>query len=143
MDFARIIEFTGNHPILILAFVGTLAILIYTEISRRMSGMKSVGPVEATQLSNRQDAVFLDIRDEGEFKVGHIPDAIHIPMKQVAERVKELEKHKNRPVIAYCRSGARSTGVGSILKKHGFEKVYNLGGGLQAWTNANLPIRTK
>ena len=143
MDFARIIEFTGNHPVLILAFVGTLAALVYLEVSRRLSGMKSIGPVEATQLSNREDAVFLDIRDEGEYKVGHIPDAIHIPMKQFAERAGELEKHKNRPVIAYCRSGARSTAVGSILKKHGFENVYNLGGGLQAWTNANLPISTK
>ena len=143
MDLARVIEFAGNHPFLIVAFIGTLAALIYTEISRRMSGMKSVGPVEATQLSNREDAVFLDIREDGEYKGGHIPDAIHIPLGQVSKRISELEKHRNRPVIAYCRSGNRSNGVGGILKKHGFENVYNLGGGITAWTNANLPVSTK
>lgn len=141
MDFARIIEFSGNHPVLVLAFIGTLAALLFSEISRRLSGMKSVGPTEATQLSNRENAVFLDIRDEGEYKTGHIPEAIHIPLRQVNERIRELEKHKERPVIAYCRSGSRSTGVGSILKKHGFENVYNLAGGITAWGTANLPIK--
>jgi rhodanese-related sulfurtransferase len=143
VDFARIIEFSGNHPILILAFVGTLGLLVASELSRRLSGMKSVGPVEAIQLSNREDAVFLDIRDEGEYHAGHIPDAIHIPLKQLAERTKELKKHKERPVIAYCRSGSRSTQVGRILKKHGVENVYNLGGGIMAWQNANLPVSKK
>ncbi len=143
MDLARVIEFVGNHPILFLAFFTTLGLLIGTEISRRLSGMRSVGPLEATQLSNRQDAVFLDIRDEGEYRAGHIPEAVHIPLKQLPQRVAELEKLKSRPVIAYCRSGSRSGGAGSILKKNGFETVYNLGGGIMAWQNANLPLNKK
>ena len=143
MDLARVIEFVGNHPILFLAFFTPLGLLIGTEISRRLSGMRSVGPLEATQLSNRQDAVFLDIRDEGEYRAGHIPEAVHIPLKQLPQRVAELEKLKSRPVIAYCRSGSRSGGAGSILKKNGFETVYNLGGGIMAWQNANLPLNKK
>ncbi len=143
MDFARILEFIGNHPILILAFVGTLGLLLATEISRRLSGMKSIGPVEATQLSNRDNAVFLDTRDIGEYTGGHIPHAIHIPLKQLPERVAELDKYKDCPVIAYCRSGNRSNGAGSILRKKGFENVYNLGGGITAWQNANLPLSKK
>ena len=143
MDFARIVEFIGNHPILILAFAGTLGALLATEISRRLSGMKSIGPVEATQLSNRDNAIFLDIRDDGEYTGGHIPQAIHIPLKQLPGRVAELEKHKDKPVIAYCRSGTRSNGAGSILRKNGFENVYNLGGGIAAWQNANLPLSKK
>jgi len=143
VDLARLIEFIGNHPILFLAFFATLGLLIGTEISRRLSGMRSVGPLEATQLSNRQDAVFLDIRDEGEYRAGHIPEAVHIPLKQLPQRVAELEKLKSRPVIAYCRSGSRSGGAGGILKKNGFETVYNLGGGIMAWQNANLPLSKK
>ena len=66
MDVARIAEFIGNHPILILAFIGTLGALIASEVSRRLSGMKSVGPAEATQLSNRENAVFLrELRERG------------------------------------------------------------------------------
>jgi len=143
VDFARIIEFTGNHPFLVLAFVGTLAALLFTEGRRRFSGMPSVGPLEATQLSNRENAVFLDIREDGEYKGGHIPEAIHIPFKQLPDRVGELSRYKTAPVIAYCRSGTRSGSVGSILKKHGFENLYNLGGGIAAWQSANLPVTTK
>ena len=143
MDFAQIIEFTSNHPFLILAFVGTLAALIYSEISRRLSGMLTVGAIEATQLSNRENAVFLDIREDKEYQGGHIPEAIHIPLSQLSGRVSELGKFKDRPVIAYCRSGNRSNAAGGVLKKNGFESVYNLGGGIVAWEKANLPVSTK
>lgn len=143
MDFARIIEFTGNHPFLILAFVGTLAALIYSEISRRLSGMLTVGATEATQLSNRENAIFLDIREDKEYKGGHIPEAIHIPLSQLTDRIAEIGKYKDCPVIAYCRTGNRSSSAGSILRKNGFEKVYNLGGGIVSWEKASLPVSTK
>ena len=90
MDFARIIEFISNHPVLILAFAGTLGALLASEVSRRLSGMKAVDPIQATQLSNRENAVFLDIRDDSEYSGGHLPEAIHIPIKQLPERVAEL-----------------------------------------------------
>lgn len=143
MDFARILEFVGNHPILFLAFFGTLGLLIASEVSRRRSGMKPISPIEATQLSNRQNAIFLDIRDESEYRVGHIPSAVHIPLKTLPQRIAELEKTRESPIITYCRSGNRSTGAGSVLKKHGFETVYNLSGGLTAWEKANLPVSRK
>lgn len=143
MNLEQIFEFTGNHTLLVLAFFGTLGILIFSEISRQMSGMKSIGPSEATQLSNREDAVFLDIRNEADFQAGHIPDAVHIPLKQLAERSAELAKHKDKPVIAYCRSGNQSNGAGGILKRNGFESVYNLDGGIKAWQKANMPLSSK
>lgn len=143
MDIARLVEFTTNHTILILAFVGVLIALVFSEVNRRLNGMKSVGPLQAIQLSNRENAIFLDIRDDAEYRTGHIPDAIHILLKQLPERVAELEKYRSSPVIVYCRSGNRTTGAGGILKKRGFESVYNLGGGIAAWQKANLPVSTK
>jgi len=143
MDFARIIEFTGNHPFLVLAFVGTLAALLFGEIRRHLGSMASVGPLQATQLSNRENAVFLDIREDGEYQGGHIPDAMHIPYRQLTDRVNELSRFKGAPIIAYCRSGTRTAGVGGVLKKHGFENVYNLDGGITAWQKANLPVSRK
>jgi len=143
LDFARLVEFIGNHPILILAFFGTLGFLIVSEIRHRMSGIAGIGPVQATQLSNRENAVFLDIRESKEIKSGRIPDAVHVPLSQLPDRVAELDKYKDVPLITYCRSGSRSDRAGAILKKHGFEKVYNLGGGMMAWEKANLPVRKK
>jgi len=143
VDFTRITEFVSHHPLLIVAFVVTLGALLYGEISRRISGVRSVGPSEATQLSNRENAIFLDIREDGEYRNGHIPEAVHIPLKQLPERIPELNKFKTGPVIAYCRSGTRTTTAASLLKKHGFESVYNLGGGMLAWQKDNLPVSTK
>lgn len=140
MSVTQLIEFVGNHPVLFLAFFAVLAILAVSELRLRLGGMKPVGASQATLLSNRSNAVFLDIRDKEDFQAGHIPDAVNIPLKHLKERVAELEKYKDRPVIAYCRSGNKSAAAGAILKKHGFENLYNLSGGVVAWQNASLPL---
>ncbi len=139
MNIAQLVEFAGNHPLLVSAFLGVSGLLVITELRGRLSGIKQVGVVEATQLSNRDNALFLDIREEADYRAGHIPDAVHIPLKQLATKSSELEKFRNRPVIAYCRSGNQSRAAGSLLKKSGFESVYNLSGGMVAWQGANLP----
>jgi len=141
MTLAQLVEFTGNHPLLISAFLGVSGLLAVTELRGRLSGIKQVGVVEATQLSNRDNAVFLDIREEADYRAGHIPDAVHIPLKQLATKNSELETYRNRPIIAYCRSGNQSRAAASLLKKSGFETVYNLSGGIVAWQGANLPTR--
>jgi rhodanese-related sulfurtransferase len=140
MTASQLFEFIGNHPLLIIAFLGVLGLLFLTEIRTRLSGMKQIGIVQATQLSNRSNALFLDIRDTADYNTGHIPDAVHVPLKQLNERASELEKFRERPVIAYCRSGSQSNSAGSLLKKAGFENVYNLSGGITAWQSANLPV---
>jgi len=140
MTASQLIEFIGNHPLLIIAFLGVLGLLFLTEIRTRLSGIKQIGIVQATQLSNRSNALFLDIRDTADYSTGHIPDAVHVPLKQLNERASELEKFRERPIIAYCRSGNQSNSAGSLLKKAGFENVYNLSGGITAWQSANLPV---
>jgi rhodanese-related sulfurtransferase len=85
----------------------------------------------------------LDIRDSGEYKAGHIPEAYHIPQRELKQRLKELAKFKEKPVIVYCRTGTQSAAAGSLLKKEGFATVRTLNGGITAWQNANLPLRKK
>jgi rhodanese-related sulfurtransferase len=94
----------------------------------------------ATQMINQQNALVLDIRQDNEYVGGHIINATHIPLSHLKDRLGELEKHKNKPVIAVCRSGHRSSGACVTLKKAGFESVYNLSGGVLAWESANLPL---
>lgn len=95
--------------------------------------------MEATQLINHQNAVVLDVREDSEFYAGHVPHSVHVPLGQLAKHA-ELEKYKNRPVIAICRSGMRSGRACSVLHKNGFEQVYNLAGGITAWERANMPM---
>lgn len=134
--------FVAHHWQLVAALVAILALLVGTELQRIFRGFKDIGPTEVTQLLNHKDALLLDVRDEKEYRERHIGTAVHIPLASLAGRVSELEKYKSRPVVAYCRSGQRSARAGALLRKQGFE-VYNLGGGIMAWQNANLPTTRK
>ncbi|MGA7801735.1 MAG: rhodanese-like domain-containing protein [Gammaproteobacteria bacterium] len=135
-------EFVVRHWELVAALAALLTLLVGNEIQRKLRGIKDVGPVETTQMLNHKDALLLDVREEKEYRDGHIGEAVHIPLAALAGRIGELDKYKSRPVVAYCRSGQRSARAGAMLRKQGFE-VYNLGGGMMAWQNANLPTTRK
>jgi len=139
----RLVEFVGNHPILFLALVLVLGMLFYFEYQRAFSGVKIVSPMEATRLQNDEEAVFLDIREEAEYKIGHIMGNIHIPMSNFPKRMVELDKYKDKPVILYCTNGSRSGGAAGKLIKNEFSSVYTLQGGAVAWEKAGLPLASK
>ena len=136
-------EFAINHWELMLALVMTLGFLINNLFGARMRGYSQIGPAEATGLINHEDALVLDVREDREFQGGHILNAVHIPVGKLSGRIGELEKYRDRPVVAVCRSGHRSASACGILRKNGFERVHNLGGGVLAWGNANLPLTKK
>jgi len=136
----QLVEFVTNHIILSGAFVAILTLLLMDVFGASLKGYPSASPGEVTQLINREDAVVLDIREDNEFHTGHIVNAVHIPLGFLKDRRPELEKYKNRPIIAVCRSGSRSGQACSQLKKAGFENIYNLKGGMMAWQHASLPI---
>jgi rhodanese-related sulfurtransferase len=137
----QIVEFTGNHPGLIIAFGVIFGLLVWSFLGESISGIKSVLPQDATLLINHENAIILDVRQESEYVNGHIINSIHIPLNNLATKISSLEKYRNRPIIANCMTGNRSSSACRTLKKHGFEKVYNLKGGVMAWQNANLPIK--
>ena len=135
-------EFIGNHPFLIAAFMITLGMVMFFEVQRRMRGTREVSPAQATRLQN-DDGVFVDIRDVGEYRQGHLVGARNIPLKELGENVKQLKKYKSKPVIVYCANGGRSAKATTLLAKDGFEQVYSIAGGLPAWEKANLPVERK
>ena len=96
--------------------------------------------MQATQLINRQNALILDVRETQEYEGGRVPNAVHVPLSQLAGRGQELKKFTSRPVIAYCERGGRSRSAAGKLAKLGFSEVYTLRGGLRAWADAGLPV---
>lgn len=139
----RLPEFFSNHSSLAMAFVVILGTLLWTLWQGLGRGLKKLSPMDATQLINREDAVVVDVRTDGEFNQGHIVNAVNIPKKSIEEQLTKLNKYRNRPIIMACRTGQVASGVGSTLRKNGFEQVYNLAGGLVAWEGANLPLVKK
>jgi rhodanese-related sulfurtransferase len=141
--FAQISEFTVNHPLLVIAFAVLLGLIFFYEMKIATQRFASLTPAAAVQLMNKEDVVVLDVREAAETIGGKITRAIQIPVGAVAKRIGELEKHKDKTLLVYCKSGARSGVACKQLGKHGFDKVYSLNGGLMAWQEAHLPLSKK
>jgi len=133
-------EFIGNNLLLCAAFVAVLAMVIYYEYTRAASGLKALSPFAATKLLNGGEALFIDVRDDKEYKAGHITNAKHVPLSNMDKFMHELEKYKDKDVVVYCESGQRSQRAGAKLRKNGFTQLHQISGGLAEWEKANLPI---
>lgn len=132
--------FAQNHPVLVMGFVAVLGLIIWTEFSRITRKYKQLDVNQAVLLMNRDETVVLDVREPKELKDGKIKDARHIKLGDLSKRLSELEAHKDKPVLVYCRSGNRSGHACNVLSKAGFTNVNNLSGGIMAWESANLPV---
>jgi rhodanese-related sulfurtransferase len=99
-----------------------------------------ITPTEFVERRSRGESLtLLDVREEWELGVASVPDVIHIPMGEVADRLGELDR--GREVVVLCRSGRRSLQVASFLQQNGFQAV-NLAGGILAWSrelDATIP----
>jgi hypothetical protein len=69
-------------------------------------------------------------------------DAVLIPLYELDDRISELSAHLNDKIMVYCKAGSRSEPACQILAEHGFTKIYNMIGGIDAWMQADYPIDT-
>jgi rhodanese-related sulfurtransferase len=139
----RLLEFSINHWDLVLALTIILMMMFGGGIMRQIRGFKEVVASDAVALMNREGAIYVDVREDKEYAEGHLLDSIHIPLGQLVSRISELDSDKAQPIIVGCRSGNRSAMGCARLRKAGFERVYNLKGGILAWQSANLPIESE
>ena len=133
----QLFEFISNHALLVGAFVLVLILFVRNEVTR---GGKSVSAQELVNLVNRDGALVIDVRDAKEFGEGHIVNAINIPHASLSDRISELEKHKDKPIVVACKMGQHAGMAGTVLRKAGFENVARLQGGITEWRNQNLPV---
>ena len=137
---AQFVEFIGNHLLLSALWVMSLgAIIVY----HQRTSASSVGPQKAVMLINRQDAVVVDVRDKKEFETGHLVDSINIPLAKLKQRLTELKKHKEKPVVVVCKLGQHSGDAAKTLQEAGHAEVFKLAGGLTEWKAQSLPLVQK
>jgi len=134
------VQFVINNilPISIALLSG--AMLLWSVFGNRIRGVKEADCIAALQLINHKNAVVLDVREESEYQLGHILNSKLIPLGKLGERIGELEKYKEQPIVVVCRTGNRSGMACATLGKRGFTQAYNLAGGVTAWQKANLPL---
>lgn len=106
--------------------------------------LKDITPVEAFDLiqENKEniDFIILDVRTEPEYKSGHIENAENIDyyLEGFKDELGELDK--NKTYLIYCASGNRSGRTLKIMKRRGFQKAYNVLGGIKGWKSKGLPV---
>jgi rhodanese-related sulfurtransferase len=90
------------------------------------------------RIASGEDVLLVDIRTPAEIAQGAIPDAMQLPMHLIPIRINELPK--DRDVVLYCRSGARSYQACAYMLQQGYDRVLNLRGGIIAWARHGYPI---
>jgi rhodanese-related sulfurtransferase len=102
---------------------------------RNLTMFGSKPKLDVEQLKEKHDrgeVLLLDVREHDELRIASLPGALHIPMHQVPTRLGELPR--DRPIACLCHHGARSAQVQGFLMKQGFAEVYNVAGGINAWS---------
>lgn len=101
--------------------------------------IRDIEPTELhTLLQNGERPVVLDVREPWEYRSGHVPEAVLIPLGELPARVGELDT--TRPIAVICASGSRSQSAAALLGQKNFQTVYNVIGGTSNWRMAGLPL---
>lgn len=131
-------KFIIDHFITVAIAVLSGGALLWLSLAPRG---RQLSPLQATQLINRgKTTAVIDVRGADAFAAGHLRDARHIPLAELATRVGELDKAKIKTVIVIDQDGKHADKAARQLKTAGFEDIYGLEGGVAAWTAAGLPL---
>ena len=87
-------------------------------------------------LASHPDVLVLDVRTDPEWEGGHIPNARHINVATLEDRVKELPSDKQQPIMCICAGGGRSAAACQILADRGYTRLWNVRGGMNAYTGS-------
>lgn len=136
----RYAEFVGNHWILSSLWILLLLALIFHQ---RRRGGRSLSHHEATLLVNRSDGIMLDVRDRKDFDKGHIVNSRNIPLSELSGSLRELDSHKEKPLIVVDAMGQHAGEAVKLLQKAGFTQVSRLQGGMGEWRASSLPVVSK
>ncbi len=137
----RLLEFTGNHTLLVLALMISFFLVVFTELRRKAGGLVNIVAGDVVKLINK-DAVVIDLRGTDAYSRGHIVSARNIPSDELEGKLASLQQYKSRSVVAVCDAGISSTKAVNTLRGAGFENVFGLKGGMNGWSEAGLPVVT-
>lgn len=124
-----------NIYFIILALVSG-SLLLFPALNQAKGG---ISQTEAIQLMNRGKATILDVRTADEFAKEHLNNAKNVPVNELANRLSEFDKLKDKNILVVCQTGVRAAKAEALLKKNGFTKVHTLKGGMKDWQAQNLP----
>ena len=139
----QIIEFAGNHGMLVAGFGGIILLLIWTEISRHTRGYAELTPLQDVQKINQGKTSIVDISTAADFSNGHLAGAKHIALSRFSQQDPDIEKIKSRPILVVCKNGQTAHQAAAKLVKLGATEVAVLKGGTTQWKADQYPLARK
>lgn len=139
----QLIEFAGNHGMLVAGFAATALLLIWTEVGRHTRGYAELTPVQAVQKINLGQTSIVDISTAADFSKGHLSGATHIALSRFSKSDPELEKMKSGAVLVVCKNGVSAHQAAAKLVKSGAGDVAVLKGGTTQWVADQYPLARK
>jgi rhodanese-related sulfurtransferase len=135
---AQLVEFTGNHLLLVTGLVAALAAVTFYELRLRAHGATHVTSADAVRLINK-GALVIDVRKPEEFEKGHIVNARNVPLEEM-QKGDAINKQKSKILLAVDADGSAAGRAAGHLRKAGYENAFSLKGGLAGWRADNLPL---
>ena len=86
------------------------------------------------------EALFLDVREQGEWDLGHVPDALHIPLGLLEDRAADKLPDRERDIVVYCAHGRRSLAALATLRALGYGRSLHLSDGFEEWEKSGFPV---
>ncbi len=84
-------------------------------------------PAKAAREYMKNGTLVIDVRSPGEFNSGHLPNAVNLPLDEIATALPQRVKDKSQVLLLHCLSGTRSAFARRMLKRMGYQNVFNLG----------------
>jgi rhodanese-related sulfurtransferase len=105
---------------------------------RRLFGTPSIDVAQLEAMLTEGSVRVLDVREDWEFKRGHVRGAVNVPVKRLSQRAAKLRRDK--PYAVICESGNRSRGAAGFLLDEGFEGAVSVKGGTHAWARSGRAL---
>ena len=109
-------------------------------VSEAKKNVCEISISEAKDLFDKGGWLFVDCRTEDEFKMGHVPGAMHIPRGLMEFKIDKQVPDKTANIVLYCKKGGRGCLATCTLCRMGYKNVKNMDGGWMAWEKAGYPI---
>ncbi len=136
---SQFLDFASNHPYLVGGVIVLSILVLGNELRLRSNAGSFLDPANVVSLINKGAAV-LDLRSAERFATGHVVGARNIPVDQLESSADKLKRYSGKSVIVYCDNGTSCGKALAELRQLGFEHAVAMRGGLQAWTQENMPL---
>lgn len=104
------------------------------------TGIQKVDVARFDALRAEKDSVILDVRTPKEFEAGHLPGAVNIPVTDESFDAEVAKLDKSKRYLVHCKTGKRSDAAVHKMQAMGFDHLYDLSGGIVAWSEAGMPV---